>query len=280
MKEKGNDLIIFENNNIRRYYKKDEEEWYYSVLDVIAVLTDSTNPRNYWKVLKHRLKQEDSELVTNCNRFKLRAKDGKMRKTDCVTEEQLFRLIQSIPSPKVELFKQWLAKVGTERLEEERNPSKAVHRAINTYRKQGRSDEWTKLRLESIDERNTFTDAIEPAIDDPTWQYGKATNTCYKGWSGYNTNEYKKFKGIKQKDSLRDNMSRQELTVTSLVEQAVVKAVENHNVKSYDKLENICHRAGKIGKNVCDEIEALTGEPVVTAKNNLSLNGGGNRYVR
>lgn len=275
MKENLNELELFKPKDIPRMGELEDGTIVYSALDSVAVLTDSTNPSVYWSILKKRLKEEGDETFTKCKRLKLLAKDGKMRYTDCVTEEQLFRLIQSIPSPKAEPFKQWLAKVGSERLEEERNPSKAVHRAIDTYQRQGHSKKWANKRVKGIGIRNECMESLEPLVDHPEWQYGHATNTYTKEWSGFNTKQYKRFKNLPRDANLRDNMTSIELGVNSLVEEAVSEAIENKDIQNYDEAVPIFKKAGRMGRNVCKEIENVTGKPVVTSKNNLGYTGRG-----
>jgi hypothetical protein len=214
---KENAIKLFQDQRVRVYWDDKNEKWYFSVIDVIGVLTDSENPRKYWSVLKTRLKKEGSEVATNCSRLKLLAVDGKMRLTDVADSEQLLRLIQSIPSPKAEPFKVWLAKVGYERIEETEDPELAFDRAMETYLKKGYSKNWINQRLKSIEVRKELTDEWELRGVEKGLEYAILTNEITKAWSGFNIKEYKKFKNLK-KENLRDNMSNLELVLNMLAE--------------------------------------------------------------
>ncbi|KZX15616.1 BRO-N domain-containing protein [Methanobrevibacter curvatus] len=207
-----NQIKLFQNYKIRSVWKDEDEEWYFSVIDVVGVLSESKNPNNYWKVLKHRLKKEGSEMVTNCNQLKLKSTDGKFYKTDVANAEQLFRIIQTIPSPKAEPFKLWLAKVGQERLDEIADPQLAIERAISNYRKKGYSEDWITQRLKTIESRKDLTGEWNRAGVKEGIEYAILTNEVTKAWSGMTTKEYKKYKELK-KENLRDNMSNAELVL-------------------------------------------------------------------
>ena len=206
---KHESLKLFEDKKIRTVWDSEEEKWYFSVFDVVAVLTESSNyqaARNYWKVLKNRIKKEGNELVTNCNRLKLRAADGKMRMTDVADTEQLFRIIQSIPSPKAEPIKSWLAKIGAERLDQLQDPELSIHQAVIDYKRLGYSDAWINQRIKSIEVRKELTDEWERTGVSQGLQYASLTDIITHEWSGMTTKQYKIFKGLK-KESLRDNMT-------------------------------------------------------------------------
>jgi len=214
---KENAIKLFQDQRVRVQWDDKQEKWYFSIIDVIGVLTESENPRKYWSVLKSRLKKEGSEVATNCSRLKLLAVDGKMRLTDVADTEQLLRLIQSIPSPKAEPFKVWLAKVGYERIEETEDPELAFDRAMETYLKKGYSKNWINQRLKSIEVRKELTDEWELRGVKKGLEYAILTNEITKAWSGFNTKEYKKFKNLK-KENLRDNMTNLELVLNMLAE--------------------------------------------------------------
>lgn len=207
----------FFNDGIRKVWNSQEEEWYFSIIDVVAVLTESANPKNYWNMLKSRLKQEGNETYTNCVRLKMKASDGKMRLTDCATTEQLLRIIQSIPSKKAEPFKLWLAQVGTERLEEMANPEKALDRGMEYYRRKGYTDAWIKERLQSKSIRDDLTAEWKRSGIESSREFAALTNILTKSWSGKTVQEYKKHKNL-HKENLRDNMTNLELTLNQLAE--------------------------------------------------------------
>ena len=214
---KENAIKLFQDQRVRVHWNNEQEKWYFSIIDVIGVLTESDNPRKYWSVLKTRLKKEGSEVATNCSRLKLLASDGKMRLTDVADTEQLLRLIQSIPSPKAEPFKVWLAKVGYERIEETEDPEKAFDRAMETYLKKGYSKNWINQRLKSIEVRKELTDEWELRVVKKGLEYAILTNEITKAWSGFSIKQYKNFKDLK-KENLRDNMTNLELVLNMLAE--------------------------------------------------------------
>ena len=270
--ENNDKIQIFEDKKIRTAWNEETEEWYFSVVDVIAVLTDSPNPNNYWKVLKKRLKDEGNELVTNCNQLKLKSpKDGKRYKTDVADTEQLFRIIQSIPSPKAEPFKMWLAQVGRERIEETIDPELAIDRALETYQKKGYSEEWIHQRLLSIRVRNALTDEWDKRGVQKGIEYAILTDEISKAWSGMKTREYKNLKGLK-KENLRDNMSDLELVLTMLAEATTTEISKREQPASFDENMKIAKRGGNVAGNARKEIEQETGDSVITSKNAAELN--------
>ncbi|MBO7126968.1 hypothetical protein J6W78_05440 [bacterium] len=240
------------------------------MVDVIAVLTDSPNPRNYWKVLKHRLlEDEGSQVVTNCNQFKMMAADGKMRPTNCMTTEQLFRLIQSVPSPKAEPFKLWMAQVARERLDEIKDPEISINRALFNYRQLGYSESWINQRLKSMEIRKDLTDEWKKHGLQDGIQFATLTDIIYKTWAGKTAKEYKEFKGLK-KENLRDNMTNQELVLNMLAELSTKEISESrdpHNFK--DHIQNAVDGA-TIAKNARTELEKKTGKKIVSPSNALS----------
>ena len=269
----NNDKIqIFEDKKIRTAWNEETEEWYFSVVDVVGVLTDSPNPNNYWKVLKKRLKDEGSESVTNCNRLKLKSpKDGKRYNTDVADTEQLLRIIQSIPSPKAEPFKMWLAQVGRERIEETIDPELAIDRALETYQKKGYSEEWIHQRLLSIRVRNALTDEWDKRGVEKGREYAILTDEISKAWSGMTTRKYKKLKGL-TKENLRDNMSDLELVLNMLAEATTTEISKREKPTSFDANMKIAKRGGAVAGNARREIEEETGDSVITPKNATELN--------
>jgi len=263
-----NQIAIFENKKIRRVWH--EEDWWFSVVDVVGALTDSDDARNYWKVLKFRLKQEGSEVVTNCNQLKLIAEDGKLRETDCVNIEILFRIIQSIPSPKAEPFKLWLAKVGYQRIEENVDPELAINRALNTYLKKGYSIEWINQRLKAIEVRKELTDEWRRAGIEKPSEFASLTNTLTKAWSDRTVREYKDLKNLK-KENLRDNMTNIELVLNLLAEATTTEISKNEDPEGFLPSENVAQRGGKIAGNTRKEIENQLGKTIISPKNAKQL---------
>lgn len=273
--EMSNKIQLFNDQKIRTAWDVEKEEWYFSIVDVVGVLTDSqdyTTGRKYWNKLKQRLKEEGSELVTNCHQLKMPAADGKNRLTDVADTEQLLRIIQSIPSPKAEPFKQWLAMVGSQRLDEMADPELAFQRAIYAYKKKGYSDKWISQRLKSIEFRKELTDEWDRAgIKD--YEYGILTNEISKAWSGMTTGEYKAFKGLK-KESLRDNMTNKELVMNMLAEVSATEISRVTNPKGLEPSRKVAQQGGEIAKNARRELEEKTGVPVIskfTAKDTNEL---------
>lgn len=267
-----NAIKLFQSKKVRVKWDADEEDYYFSIVDVVAVLTenDFQGARNYWKVLKHRLLEEGNETVTKCNRLKLVAEDGKLRETDCANTEQLLRLIQSIPSKKAEPFKLWLASVGKERIDETADPEKAIDRAMATYLKKGYSKEWINQRLKSIEIRKELTDEWERVgIEKPT-DFAILTNEITKAWSGKTAKDYKKFKNLR-KESLRDNMSNLEIVLNLLGEVSTKEISKSKNPKTFPQSKKIANEGGTIAGNARKEIKKKTGKKVISRKNNLNL---------
>ena len=257
---------VFGDRRIRSVWDDQIEEWYFSVIDVVAVLTDSVNPANYWKVLKNRLKKEGNETVTNCNRLKLRAEDGKMRLTDVATAEQMFRIIQSIPSPKAEPFKLWMAKVAAERLDQLQDPELSIQQALADYRRLGYTEKWIARRLKSIDIRKDLTDEWKARGVEGEREYANLTNTIYRAWAGMTAGEYKRFKGLK-KQNLRDNMTNMELILSMLAEEStreISASTRPHNMIEHHK---VAASGGSVARNARMEIEQKTGRKVISPLN-------------
>ena len=269
----NNDKIqIFEDKKIRTAWNEETEEWYFSVVDVIGVLTDSPNPNNYWKVLKKRLKDEGNESVTNCNQLKLKShKDGKKYKTDVADTEQLLRIIQSIPSPKAEPFKMWLAQVGRERIEETIDPELAIDRAFETYLKKGYTREWIYQRLLSIKVRNELTGEWDAHGVQKGIEYAILTDEITKAWSGMTTRQYKNLKGLK-KENLRDNMSTTEIVLNMLAEVSATEISKADNPTTFEENRNVAKKGGEIAGQARENIEKRTGKSVITSKNATELN--------
>ena len=265
-------LQLFENQPIRTAWDNENEEWYFSIVDVVAVLTDSPNPNNYWKVLKKRLKDEGNQSVTNCNQLKLKShKDGKRYSTDVATTEQLLRLIQSIPSPKAEPFKMWLAEVGRERIDETVDPELTIDRALRTYARLGYSPEWINQRLQTIRARKELTDEWQAHGVKEGREYAILTDEVTKACSGMTTRRYKDLKGLK-KENLRDNMSTLELALNMLAEATTTELTRAQNPQGLTQNQVVAREGGGIAGNARKEIEARTGQPVVTSKNATRLN--------
>ncbi|NVK85293.1 MAG: Bro-N domain-containing protein [Cytophagia bacterium] len=266
----SNKLAIFEDSEIRRIQVGDE--WYYSVVDVVAALTSSSNPRNYWSTLKKRELKHGIELSTNCVQLKLLANDGKKYLTDCADNEGILRIIQSVPSKKAEPFKRWLAKVGAERIDEIEQPAKAIERAKGYYLQKGYSPEWVQTRIAGIDTRISFTDSLKERGIKPGFEYAVLTNEMYKSWSGFTAKEYKVHKGLTSKESLRDNMTPMELATTLFSETAARELIDKSEAQGFVETQNQIHIAGKITKEALEKIEIETGKKVVTHKNMKELN--------
>jgi hypothetical protein len=263
-------IKLFETKQVRSSWDQDKEAWFFSIVDVVAVLTDSPNPRTYWSVLKNRLKKEGSELATNCSQLKMRSADGKQYLTDVANTEQLLRLVQSIPSPKAEPFKQWLARVGYERIEETDDPELAFDRAMETYLKKGYSKEWINQRLKSIEVRKDLTDEWENRGVQKGQEFAILTDEITKAWSGLNTREYKQVKGLK-KEGLRDNMTNLELVLNMLAEATTTEISKEKLPKGFEQSRQIANQGGTIAGNTRKEIEQKTGKPVVSAKSAKQL---------
>lgn len=262
-------LQMFENQPIRTAWDEEQEEWYFSVVDVVAVLTDQPDSRHaakYWSVLKTRLKNEGSELTTNCSQLKMKAADGKRRLTDVATTEQLLRIIQSIPSKKAEPFKMWLAMVGRERIEEIIDPELTIERALDTYAKKGYSPEWINQRMQTIRARKELTDAWDAHGVKKGKEYGILTDEVTKAWSGMTTRQYKNHKGLK-KENLRDSMSTLELALNMLAEATTTELTNAQNPRGLEENRAVAKQGGKVAGNARKEIESQTGRPVITSDN-------------
>ena len=256
----------FFDDNIRYVWHKQEEEFYFSVVDVVGVLTGSENPRRYWSDLKRKLKAEGAELYEKIVQLKMPSPDGKMYKTDVANTEQLLRIIQSIPSPKAEPFKQWLAQVGKERLDETIDPQIAIERAVETYRKQGYSEKWIKQRMNSIDARNELTAEWHRAGVESSKDFAALTNVLTKAWSGLTVGQYKGLKGL-HKENLRDNMTTTELALNMLAEASAAELSKDKNPKGLDESRKVTAQGGKIAGNARKELEEALGRSVISASN-------------
>ena len=271
---KYNQIKLFEEKKVRAVYDDAEEKWYFSIVDVCGVLTNSKDATAYWRKLKQRLKEEGNETVTNCHALKLQAADGKMRKTDVADTEQLFRLIQSIPSPKAEPFKQWMAQVAAQRLDQMQDPELGIQQALADYKRLGYSDNWINQRLKSIEIRKDLTDEWKRRGLEEGVQFATLTDIIYHTWAGMTAREYKKFKGLK-KENLRDNMTNRELVMNMLAELSAKEISESQNPEAFDEHMDIARQGGEIARNARMELEAKTGKPVVSplnAKDGLLLN--------
>lgn len=261
-----NEIKLFENTHVRAVWDAEQEKWYISIVDVIAVLTESPNPRKYWSVLKTRLKKEGSQLATNCSQLKMEASDGKFYKTDVADTEQIFRLIQSIPSPKAEPFKLWLAQIANERIDEMQDPELTIDRALQQYLNLGYSENWINQRLKSIEIRKELTDEWNRLGLKEGQQFAALTDIITKTWSGKTTKEYKTFKGLK-KENLRDNMTNTELILNMLAEASTKDISQAVDPKTFEQSKKVAKQGGTIAGNARKELEAKTGKKVVTAMN-------------
>ena len=258
-----NSIKLFGDDKIRAIWDDEQEKWYFSVVDVVAVLTNSPNPQTYWRVLKKRLKDEGNENVTNCNGLKMRAADGKMRLTDIADTEQLLRIIQSVPSPKAEPFKTWLAKVGAERLDQMQDPELSIQQAMIDYKRLGYSDNWINQRLKSIEIRKDLTDQWKTHNVEEGVQYASLTDIIYQTWAGKTAKEYKQLKGLK-KESLRDNMTNEELVLNMLAELSATSITKAKNPQTLDENKTCAKEGGNVARVAREELEAKTGRQVVS----------------
>ena len=261
-------LQMFEDRPIRTAWDETQEEWYFSVVDVVAVLTEQTDNRRaakYWSVLKTRLKNEGSELTTNCSQLKMKAADGKRRLTDVANTEQLLRIIQSVPSKKAEPFKMWLAMVGRERIEEIIDPELTIERALDTYAQKGYSPEWINQRLQTIRARKELTDAWKVHGVKEGQEYAILTDEVTKAWSGMSTRQYKNFKGLK-KENLRDNMSNLELVLNMLAEVSTTEISRGSNPQGFEESKKVARQGGNVARNAREEIEKQSGKSAITSK--------------
>ena len=265
-----NAIKLFEQKQVRSAWDDTTEEWYFSVVDVVAILTDSQDPRNYWKVLKSRLKKEGNQSVTNCNQLKLPSSDGKFYKTDVATAEQLFRLIQSIPSPKAEPFKLWIAQVAAERLNQMQDPERSIEQALRDYKRLGYSDNWINQRLKSIEIRKELTDEWKKHGIEEGPQFAILTDIIYKAWAGKSAKEYKQFKGLK-KENLRDNMTNRELVLNMLAEVSTKDISEETDPETFSEHMDVARRGGNVAKTAREHLEKELGHSVISPDNAKSL---------
>lgn len=271
---KKQSIQLFGEKKVRIFWDEKQEKWYFSIVDAIAILTDSIDPAAYWRKLKQRLKQEGNETVTNCHGLKMRAADGKMRLTDVADTEQLFRLIQSVPSVKAEPFKLWIAQVARERLDQMQDPELSIEQAMSDYKRLGYSDNWINQRLKSIEIRKELTDEWKKRGLQEGLQFASLTDIIYQTWAGKTAKEYKKFKGLK-KENLRDNMTNTELILNMLAELSTKRISETTNPETMNEHSNVARQGGEIARNARLELEAKTGENVISplnAKHGLLLN--------
>ena len=267
----SDDIKMFEGSQIRSVWDNEREEWYFSIVDVVGSLTESNNPRDYWYRVKKRMSEEEkSELSTICRQLKLKAPDGKMRLTDVADMQGIFRIIQSVPSPKAEPFKIWLAEVGKEHIDEIIDPELTIDRALEGYARKGYSREWINQRLQAIQVRKELTDTWQDHGVKAGNEYAILTNEISKAWSGMTTREYKDFKGLK-KENLRDNMSTTELILNMLAETATKDIAEATNPQGLDENKQVAQDGGSIAGDARKSIEARTGKPVITSKNAIDL---------
>ncbi len=261
-----NTIRIFEERRVRTLWDDVEEKWYFSVVDVVSVLTDSVDGRKYWNKLKQRLKEEGNETVTNCHQLKMPAADGKMRLTDVADTEQLFRLIQSIPSPKAEPFKLWMAQVARERLDQMQDPELGIEQALTDYKRLGYSESWINQRLKSIEIRKELTDEWRKHGLQEGVQFATLTDIIYRTWAGKSAKEYKRFKGLK-KENLRDNMTNKELVLNMLAELSTKEISEARNPRTFGQHAEVARRGGSVAREARERLEQETGQPVVSPLN-------------
>ena len=264
-------IQLFEDKRIRTAWNEEKEEWYFSIVDVVAVLTDSPNPQTYWRVLKKRLKDEGNETVTSCNALKMTAADGKRRLTDVADTEQLLRIIQSIPSPKAEPFKLWLAQVGRERIEETINPELTIDRALETYLKKGYTREWINQRLQAIQVRKELTDEWDARGVQKGVEYAILTDEISRAWSGMSTRQYKNLKGLK-KENLRDNMTTLELVLNMLAEATTTQFSKDRKPTTFQENLAVAKAGGQVAGRTRKDIESQSNMPVISPKNAVQLN--------
>ncbi|NLX92250.1 MAG: Bro-N domain-containing protein [Clostridiales bacterium] len=268
--DKDKAIKLFEEKRIRTQWDSEQEKWYFAIPDVCGVLTDSIDPKAYWRKLKQRLKEEGNETVTNCHGLKMLAEDGKMRLTDVADTEQLLRLIQSIPSPKEEPFKMWLAKAGSERIDETADPELAIDRALETYLKKGYSVNWVNQRLKTIEVRKDLTDEWDSRGMKKGLEYAILTDEITKAWSGRTTREYKELKGLK-KENLRDNMTNVELILNMLAEASTTEISKEEEPETLEENKKVATKGGNVAKAARVQLEKSTRQKVVTAQNAKDL---------
>lgn len=265
-------IKVFEEKKVRTVWDDETEEWYFSVVDVVSVLTESVDGRKYWNKLKQRLKEEGNQTVTNCHQLKMLSTDGKMRLTDVATTEQLFRLIQSIPSPKAEPFKLWMAQIAKERLDEMQDPELTIKRSMMEYKALGYSDSWINQRLKSIEIRKELTDEWKRCGLEEGTQFATLTDILYQTWADKTTKEYKRFKGLK-KENLRDNMTNKELVLNMLAELSTKEISEVSNSENFDEHKDIARRGGSIAREARIRLEEETGQAVISPQNAKTVLG-------
>ena len=271
-------LQIFEEKRVRTVWDAETEKWYFSVVDVVGVLTESPNPRNYWKVLKNRLLKEGNQSVTNCNQLKLLSKDGKRYNTDVADTEQILRIIQSIPSPKAEPFKQWMAHVASQRIDQMQDPELSISQAVTDYRRLGYSESWINQRIKSIEVRKHLTDEWKRSGVKEGKQFASLTDIIYEQWSGFTSKEYKRFKGLK-KENLRDNMTDLEIAVNMLAEATTTELSRQENPNGFTESAGIAKRGGKAAKGARKIIEKELGHSIVSSDNAKTLTTGNDLTV-
>ena len=259
-------IRLFEERKVRAIWDDEQEEWYFSIVDVISILTDSPNPRKYWSVLKTRLKREGSELTTICSQLKMQAADGKKYLTDVANTEQLFRLIQSVPSPKAEPFKLWIAQVAKERLDQMQDPELSIEQAMADYKRLGYSDNWINQRLKSIEIRKDLTDEWKKRGLEEGLHFATLTDIIYKSWSDMTSKEYKRLKGLR-KENLRDNMTNKELVLNMLAELSTKEISETSEPETFSEHINVAQQGGEVARNARLELEAKTGKSVISPLN-------------
>jgi hypothetical protein len=271
-------IKLFNQKQVRCHWDSGQEKWYFSIVDVVGVLTESINPQAYWRKLKERLRKEGNETVTDCHGLKMIASDGKMRLTDVADTEQLFRLIQSVPSPKAEPFKMWLAKVGSERIDEIEDPEKGIDRLMETYLRKGYSKDWINQRLKSIEVRKDLTDEWENRGVQKGQEFAILTDDITKAWSGFNVKQYKAFKELK-KENLRDHMSNLELVLNMLAEATTTEISKEKNPVTFNDSRKIAQQGGTIAGNTRKEIESKTGKKLITRQNARQLSQKKNKEI-
>ena len=273
-------ISLFQNKEVRRHFDPETELWYFSIVDVVAILSESINPQNYWKVLKNRLRAEGSEVVTKCNQLKMTAADGKRYRTDCFSTEDLLRLIQSIPSKNAEPFKVWLAKVGYERMQEISDPEKSLNRARENWQKHGRSDKWIQQRMMGQETRNKLTDYWKEHQVKPGDEYAILTNIIHQEWTDLTVNNHKQLKNLERSHNLRDHMNEAELIFTALAELSTRQIAESMQADGFERNKLPAKRGGQIAKDARKALETKTGKSVVTGDNFLQSGAQGKRRKR
>lgn len=256
-------IQLFQDRKVRTVWDDKEEKWYFSIVDVCAVLTDSPNPRNYWKVLKHRLLKEGNQTVTNCNQLKMQAEDGRMRLTDVADTQQLFRIIQSIPSPKAEPFKQWMAQVASQRIDQMQDPELNIDQAIIDYKRLGYSDAWINQRIKSIEVRKELTDEWKRTGVQEGLEYASLTDIITREWSGFSTKQYKQFKGLK-KENLRDNMTNLEIALNILAEASATELSKQRDPKGFNAQKKVAKDGGSVAKAARNQLESKLGHSIIS----------------